>query len=193
MPWPPKYTRQPSRVVSFPNRRTMTLRSGFQSFEFQRAFELPKPLNFGSHDEAVKWLKQVGFLHSGAVQRLREYLARLADDPECFRLTDHDAIEKMATFLYARRVVVVAREQRAGSDGSTAKSAPIPVAYPLSERVTHAPSSSAKPVTVEDPPTFDQKNDPVVQAAALVAAANDAKPFCAEGEKAKAAAAGSSN
>jgi len=114
----------------------------------------------------------------------------MSDDPEGFRLTDHDAIEKMAGMLYARRVLVVAREQRAGSDGSTAKSEPIPVAYPLSERITHAPSSSAKPVTVEDPPTFDHRNDPVVQAAALVAAANDAKPFCAECEKAKAAAAG---
>jgi len=168
----------------------MTLRSGFQIFEFQRAFELPKPLNFASHDDAVKWLKQVGLLHPGSVQRLREYLARMSDDPEGFRLTDHDAIEKMAGMLYARRVLVVAREQRAGSDGSTAKSEPIPVAYPLSERITHAPSSSAKPVTVEDPPTFDHRNDPVVQAAALVAAANDAKPFCAECEKAKAAAAG---
>jgi hypothetical protein len=161
-------------------RLAMILRAGFQTFELRRAFELPKPLNFGSRDEAFKWVKQLGSLHPETMHRFREYLVRFSDDPECFRLTDHQAIERMAELLYSRKVVIVMQEQRAGSQGATSKAAPIPVAFPLSERTSRRPTTSSKPAPAEDSPTFDPKVDAVAQAAALVAAANEGKPFCPE-------------
>jgi hypothetical protein len=158
----------------------MIIRAGFQSYEFQRAFELQKPLPFASRDEALKWLKQLGSLHPQTITAIRDYLARFSDDPECFRLTDHEAIERMAALLYSRKVVIVVREQVAGAGGSTPKAAAIPVAFPLAERVSHAPSTPPKPAPADDPPTFDPKLDAVVQAAALVAAAAEGKAFCLE-------------
>jgi hypothetical protein len=172
----------------------MIIRAGFQSFEFQRAYELPKPLTFASHDDALKWLKQLGFLDPQTILGFRECLGRFSDDPECFRLSDHEAIERMAALLYSRRVVVVAREQGGGSASPTPKTAPIPIPFPLSERAPRAPAVPPKPAPPDDPPTFEPRLDAVVQAAALVAAANEGKPFCAECPKPKAAAAaGTSN
>jgi hypothetical protein len=158
----------------------MIIRAGFQLYEFQRAFEIPKPLTFASHDEALKWLKQLGFHHPETILRFREYLARFSDDPECFRLSDHEAIERMAALLYSRKVLLVVREQGGGSKGSAPPAPATPVAFPLSERVTRTSSVSPKPATVDDPPTFNPRLNAAMQAAALVAAADQGKPFCPE-------------
>ncbi len=158
----------------------MTIRAGLQSFEFQRAFELPKPLTFASHDEALNWLKQLGFLHPGTILRFREYLTRFSDDPECFRLSDHEAVERMAGLLYSRKVLIVVREQGGASGASAPKVAAPPIAFPLSERTSRTSSASPKPAPADDPPTFDPRLDSAAQAAALVAAAAGGKPFCPE-------------
>jgi len=95
-------------------------------------------------------------------------------------LTDHQAVERMAALLYSRKVVAVAREQGvgAGAAAPAPKAAAIAPAFPLSERVRRAPTASSKPEPAEDPPTFKPRLDAVVQAAALVAAADQGKPFC---------------
>jgi hypothetical protein len=158
----------------------MIIRAGFQSYDFQRVFELPKPLTFLSPDEALKWLKQLGFSHPEAMVGVRTYLGRISDDTESFRLSDHDVIEKMAALLYSRKVVIVARDEGGGSKGSAPNAAAPVVAFPLSQRNSRAPSAAAKPAPVSEPATFDPKLDAVVQAAALVAAAAEGKPFCPE-------------
>lgn len=112
----------------------MIFRTGLQTFEFQRVFELPKPLTFASPDEALTWLKQQGFLHPGRISGFREYLARYSDDPECFRLTDHQAVERMAALLYSRKVVIVVRDQRGGSGESAPKTAATAAASPIRAR-----------------------------------------------------------
>jgi hypothetical protein len=158
----------------------MIIRAGFQIFEVQRASELSKPLTFASQDEALKWLKQLGLHHPQTIPRCREYLRRFSDDPECFRLTDHEAVDRMAALLYSRKVVIVVREQERGSGEPTPNTAAPPVAFPLSERTSRVSSASSKPAPADDPPTFDPKLDAVVQAAALVAAADAGRPFCPE-------------
>jgi hypothetical protein len=162
----------------------MIIRVGFQSFDFQRTIELPKPLTFASKDEALKWLKHVGFQHEEAINRLRALLTHLVDDPESSRLTDHDVVDRTAKLLYSRRVVIVVRDEGGRGGGPAPKAEAPPKAFPLSERISRASSassaSSSKPVPAEDPPTFDPRVDPVVQAAALVAAANAVEPFCLE-------------
>jgi hypothetical protein len=158
----------------------MIIRAGFQSFEFQRSFELPKPLTFASHEEALVWLKRLGFQDPQTILRFREYLRHFSDDPESFRLTDHQAVERMAELLASGKVAVVVREQRGGSAPATSQPAAVPVAFPLSERVSRAPSASFKPAPAADPPTFDSTLDSVVQAAALAAAADEGMAFCPE-------------
>jgi hypothetical protein len=157
----------------------MIIRVGFQSYEFQLVFELPKPLIFASPDEAVRFLKQLMVVHPQVIRGFRAYLARLSDDPETFRLGDQDAIQRMAALLYSRKVVIVEREERGSAKGPT-PAATTGVAFPLSERLPRASSVASKPVPASDPPTYDPKLDAVAQAAALVAAAAEARPFCPE-------------
>lgn len=158
----------------------MIFRAGFQSFELQRAFELPKPLNFGSRDDGLKWLKQLGFLYPEAIPRFREYLASFSDDQECFRLTDQQALERMAELLHSRKVAIVAREDRSSSGASGSSGQAAPVAFPLSERTSRSSTVSSQPAPAEDPPTFDSRLDAVAQAAALVEAAHKTIPCCPE-------------
>jgi len=158
----------------------MIIRAGSQTVEFQRSFELPKLLTFATRDDAVKLLKQIGFLDSQAMLEVRSWLRRFSDDPDGGRLTDYEAIERMAGLLYSGKVVAVARQQGGGSGPGDPK-APAPViAFPLSERSPRISTASSNPVQPEDPPTFTPKLDPAVQAAALVAAAEAGKPFCPE-------------
>ena len=158
----------------------MILRAGFQSFEVQRSFELPKPIVFQSRDGALNWLKRHVFLNPQNIPNLRQYIGRFFVDPEYFRMTDQQVLEKMADLLYSHKAVVVAREERSGGGTPTPKTS-IPAAFPLSERASRSASeSSPKPATAEDPPTFDSRVDAVAQAAMLVAAANESMPFCPE-------------
>jgi hypothetical protein len=160
----------------------MILRAGYQSFDLRRPFEIPRPLIFQSRDEALKWLRQLDFLHSQTMTTLREFIGRFSNDPERFRLTDQEALQQMAELLYARKAVVVARQERTSS-GSPSQTQPIPVAFPLSERASRRSTTStttSSPAPAEDQPTFDSKLDAVAQASALVAAAKESLPFCPE-------------
>ena len=158
----------------------MIFRDGFQSYDFQLFFELPKPLTFASQDDALKWLKQFISHHPDAVLRFREYTARLSDNLESFKSTDQDAIEGMAALLYARKLAVIVRREAGGATGATAQPAQTAPAFPLSEHRPREASVALKPAPVSDPPTFDAKIDPVLQAGALVAAAAEGRPFCPE-------------
>src|SRR5690242_19763033 len=129
----------------------MIVRAGFQNFELQQSYELPKPITFASHDAALNWLKQIGFMDRGTIVRLRECVARFSNDPDHFRLTDQQVVERMAAMLYSRKVLIVAREERGISGSPTPKEAPNTAAFPLSERTSRAPSTSPKPAPVEDP------------------------------------------
>jgi hypothetical protein len=168
-----------ARAILLQYKLAMIFRVGFQTFELQRAFELPKPLMFLSRDEALKWLKQTGFLHPEAISRFREYLVRFSGDPQCFRLTDHETLDRMAGLLYTRQAVIVAREERAASQAPS-QSPTIPVAFPLSERSSRRSTVSSNPVPAEEPATFDSRLDAVAQAAALVTAADEVMAFCPE-------------
>ena len=158
----------------------MIFRAGFQTFELQHGFELPKPLIFGSREEALKLVKQIGTPYPDAIGRFREYLVRFSDDLECFRLTDHDTFERMAELLYSRKVLMVVREDRSHSGAAGSKGQSTPVAFPLAERAPRQSTVSSQPAPVEDPPTFDPRVDTVAQAAALVAAAKEERALCPE-------------
>ena len=157
----------------------MILRVGFQTFEFQQPLEAPKTLYFASREDALNWLKQIGSLQSDVMARLREYAARSTADPEFSRLSDEQALERLATLLHLRRIIVVAREQRTTSGHPGASNVSTPPAFPLSERSPRAASVSSRPPT-NDPPTFAPNLHAAAQAQALVAAAVLGKPFCPE-------------
>src|SRR3954470_11267810 len=97
----------------------MMIHSGFQSFEFQQAFEMPKPLNFASEQDALKWLKSLWSQRPDLILRFREYLDRYSGDQEGSRLTDNQTIERLAVLLHSRRVLVIARQTRSGSGQPT--------------------------------------------------------------------------
>jgi hypothetical protein len=165
-------------MLSSSEKVSMVLRAGFQTFEFLQALELPKPLSFSTADDALKWLKGLAFQHPDLIPRFREYLTRFTEDPETFRLTEQQAMERLAVLLHSRRTVVIAREYRAAGGRPSASTEPAP-AFPLSERAPKAPAVTYQP-PVNDPPTFNSDIDAAAQANALVAAAADGKPFCPE-------------
>jgi len=159
----------------------MIFRVGFQSFEVQQTLELPKPLTFKSRDEALSWLKSLALREPLTTLRFREFLSRFSSDPEFGRFSDHDALDRMAELLFSRKVSIVAREMRSGAAAKPAETQTAAAAFPLSERSSRrGATTSSPPAAVEDPPTFDMKMDGVAQAAVLVAAANEAMPFCPE-------------
>src|SRR3954469_23759208 len=104
----------------------MMIHAGFQSFEFQQAFEMPKPLNFATEQDALKWLKHLWSQHPDLISRFREYLSRYSGDQEGSRLTDNQTVERLAVLLYARRIVVIAREARSGSGQPRGGAEPLP-------------------------------------------------------------------
>ena len=111
----------------------MTIRSGFQTFDFQQAFELPKPLTFATDAEALGWLKTLWSQHPEVISRFREYLARYSWQEENARLTDHQTMERLAVLLHSRRVVVVVRESRTGG-APAPRDLTLAPPFPLSER-----------------------------------------------------------
>jgi hypothetical protein len=170
--------RRSHRCYAFQDGDSMIVRAGFQTFEFQRALELPKPLTFSSYEEALNWLKQISSQYPDMTSRFRDYLTRYSDNPETHMLAGHEAMERLAQLLYLRRIVVIVRQEATGGQPSAATPAAAP-AFPLSERSQRATSGSVQPQT-SDPPTFGPNADGSAQAAALVAAAADGKPFCPE-------------
>ena len=157
----------------------MFLNSGYQSFEFLQPHEVPKPMHFSSAQAALEWLKTIAFQDADLVNRLRDYLTLYSGDPESSRLTDYAAMERLALLLYSQRIIIVQREYRTGGGKPTAASESPAPAFPLAERSQRAPSSN-QPAQTQEGSVFDPNIDPNAQADALVAAAQDGKPFCPE-------------
>ena len=100
----------------------MIVHAGFQTFEFLLPpvdLEDRETLYFTSSEDALKWLKRLGFLHSNLIVRLRDYVARHCDDPETFRVTHYNSLERLANLLYLRRIVVSYVEDRACAGSPT--------------------------------------------------------------------------
>lgn len=169
-------------MLSF-SQALMIVHVGFQTFEFRLGpvdLEDQETLYFPSREDALKWLKRMGFLHSNLIVRLRSYVARYCDDPETFRVTQHYSLERLANLLYLRRIIVTYVEERAVAGSPTPVTAAPAPAFPLSERSQRDASTSSQPPPDTDAAMFDPDVDAAVQAAALVAAAADGKPFCPE-------------
>ena len=161
----------------------MILRAGFETFEFSTGQQKQRNLDsisFASRDEALRWLKHLGCLHSTALIRLRDYVRRYWEDPETYRVTNHYGLERMAELLYLRRIVVIYSLHLTSSGELPSAEATAAPAFPLSERTQRAASAPAAPPPVNDPPTFSPNVDQSAQAAALVSAAADGKAFCPE-------------
>jgi len=120
----------------------MRIQTGFQTFEFQQAFEIPKPIAFATTEEALNWLKRLWLQHPQLISNFREYVARNTWDPETRRLTDHQTIERLATLLHSRKVVVLASETRSSGGTPSPRSETMAPAFPLSERKPRAPVNS---------------------------------------------------
>ena len=157
----------------------MILHAGYQTFEFLRARELPKPLLFPTRQDAIKLLNDLSEQRADMASRFREYLTTASADPETCRLTDHEVIERLATLLQSGRLLVTVRDYRpSGGKPASTPETPQP-AFPLSERSQRAANTSTKKSETE-PATFDPNVDAMAQSRALVAAAADGKPFCPE-------------
>ena len=171
-----------SRCYPF-HQATMILRLGFETFDFQTGQQKQRDvdtLTFGSQSDALRWLKQVGVLHSIHMRQVRSFVARYWADPETYRVTDHAVLERLATLLYNRRIVIMTDLQLTSSGEPAAESEPASPAFPLSERTQKTASNSSTPPPTNDPATFSPNSDAAAQAAALVAAAANGTPFCAE-------------
>jgi hypothetical protein len=161
----------------------MVLRSGFAIFEFQTGPESRKSGNrlyFGSSEDALTWLKHLGFLYSHLVFQLRDWVVRYYADPEVFRLTDYQMLERLAGLLYSRRIVVFVVEQRTTSTAPAATTTSPPPAFPLSERTPRPTSSSSQSAPASEPATFDPHLDATAQASVLIAAAAQGQALCPE-------------
>jgi hypothetical protein len=110
----------------------MIVRAGLQTFEFHQVYEVPKLLNFDRNEDASNWLRQLWSQDPDVIRQFREYLARYAEDEKVFRLTDHQAIERLAILLHSHRVRVVSRENRRGR-GSAARFEPAEAPFPVAE------------------------------------------------------------
>jgi hypothetical protein len=93
------------------------------------------------------------------------------------RMADDTVIEQIADLLIADRLHIHAKEMETFAAGGTTEESDQSVAFPLAER---QPRDSGPPPPAADPPTFSPKIDPSAQAAALIAAASEGKPFCPE-------------
>jgi hypothetical protein len=163
----------------------MILRFGYRTYEFQEGREI----RFGSTEDALTWLKHLGYPDAELIKRLRECVTRYSGDPESARLTDHQVLERMAVLLYSRRITVIGREQRTSSAPPAASTASPAPAFPLSERSPRA-ATAPPPPPAADPPTFGPNG--AAQAACLVAAAAAGTPFCQEYKTAATAGGGAS-
>jgi hypothetical protein len=132
----------------------MMIHSGFQSFEFQQAFEMPKPLNFASEQDALKWLKSLWSQRPDLILRFREYLDRYSGDQEGSRLTDNQTIERLAVLLHSRRILVIARQTRSGSGQPTERPETLPPPFPLSERKRSVAAASSSGNTAKTAKTW---------------------------------------
>jgi hypothetical protein len=125
----------------------MVIQTGYQTFDFLKESEIPRPLRFSTEQDALHWLKNQSSQHADLMPRLREYLARHAADAGGSRLTDYQVIERMALLLYSRRVVVIARANRTAGGKPTPREEVVAPPFPLSERKQRAPVNGFQKVT----------------------------------------------
>jgi len=112
----------------------MMIHAGLQSFDLLPAFEVPRPLNFATVEDALKWLRQLWSQHPDLIIRFRACVARYSSDMESPRLTDDQAIERLAILLHSKRIVAIAEGPRAGGGRPTPRPQELAAAFPLSER-----------------------------------------------------------
>ena len=158
----------------------MNIRVGHDTFEFYKKPDIPRILDFGSQDEALRWLKGLRDRHADAIVRLQEYAARSAEDPDFARLTEQQTLERLAMMLYYRRIVVLAREQRATAATPAERTESSPPPFPFAKRDRRAQTSSTPAPQPKDPTTFEGNLDAAALASTLVAAAANGSPFCQE-------------
>src|SRR3954468_6255942 len=120
----------------------MMIHVGFQSFDFQQAFEVPKPLNFASVEDALKWLRQLWSQHADLISRFREIVARYSGDMESSRLTDDQTIERLAMLLHSRRMVAISQGNRTAGGRPDPRAQLMAAAFPLAERRPRAAQMS---------------------------------------------------
>jgi hypothetical protein len=120
----------------------MMIHVGFQSFDFQQAFEVPKPLNFASVEDALKWLRQLWSQHADLISRFREIVARYSGDMESSRLTDDQTIERLAMLLHSRRMVAISQGNRTAGGRPGPRAQLMAAAFPLAERRPRAAQMS---------------------------------------------------
>jgi hypothetical protein len=158
----------------------MILHDGYQAWEICWSYQLrtdEKTLPFGSKSDALSWLQA---LRSYRPELILWTRSLLAERPPIhgFRLRDYATLDELARLLYAGSVVAISREKPRQPSIVPASKKEDFVPFPLSARKGPAPSTYRPPPS--DPPTFSSNADLAAQAAALVAAAHDGKPFCPE-------------
>ena len=125
----------------------MKIHANCETFEFQEAVELPKPLTFTTVEAALTWLKHLWSQNSDSISQLRKYLARYSwDNPENYRLNDYKMLERLADLLYSRRIVVFRKNEPTAGGAPSPKPQEIAPAFPISERKRRlAPNTTWKP------------------------------------------------
>lgn len=125
----------------------MTVHDGLQTFEFQERFELPRPLNFATHDDALAWLKRVTREDQNLTRRLRGYLSRYCEDGDISRMSDHQAVERVAALLYSRRIVVIARKTWTSGGAPPRIEEEVGPPFPFAERKARQAPAKARAVS----------------------------------------------
>jgi hypothetical protein len=119
---------------------------------------------------------------------MRTLLSQEDNEHDFFRMTDEAVIDQIAKLLSSGRLhihmlpirgaVLEGSEQSQRFTTFVVTDTEKFVAFPLSERSPRVPGTFREPAV--DPPTFSSNMDAAAQAATLVAAAAEGKPFCPE-------------
>jgi hypothetical protein len=110
----------------------MTIDSGFETIEFYRSFDTPKPLTFSSREDAFAWLKRLCSGNGNSASRFRQLLTQYADGSAVLPLSNDETVQQLADLIYKRRIVVFRKIRFAasGSVGGKKEEEPAPP-FPL--------------------------------------------------------------
>jgi hypothetical protein len=110
----------------------MTIDSGLQTIEFHRSFDAPKVLTFSSREGACTWLRHLYSRTGNSATQYRQFLSRCLDRGSVSRLSDDEAVQRLADLIYRRQIVIL-RRVRITSSGTGSKAAEeVAPAFPLS-------------------------------------------------------------
>jgi hypothetical protein len=137
-----------------------------------------KPLNLRDKPLARQWLQQFRNDNS-SMASLRGLLIENSDTWPIGGMKEEAVIDQIANELSCGTLQVCPETLHQGSSRSEASATPEPAPFPLSERRLRASTVPANP-PMSEPPTFSSDVDLAAQAATLVAAAAEGKPFCPE-------------